>query len=110
MEYNISQKINQENGRSTFTIEGDSEFYTSVSEIIKAFKDTLLNIPRILSNQRFPKRRHSKAPIPTTDSSFTIKANSGIAGSVIKANPDIMDKIVMIKDVNGNVLGLKFKL
>ncbi|KKM20748.1 hypothetical protein LCGC14_1642210, partial [marine sediment metagenome] len=45
MEYNISQKINPENGRSVFSIEGDKEFTAFTNSLFSTFKDVLLQMP-----------------------------------------------------------------
>ncbi|KKK62439.1 hypothetical protein LCGC14_3004340, partial [marine sediment metagenome] len=45
MEYNISQKINPENGHSVFTIEGDEKFTAYINSLFSTFKDVLLQMP-----------------------------------------------------------------
>ena len=103
MEYNISQKVNKENGRSTFTIEGDKEFTAYINSLFSTFKDVLLQMP-------FAIGKFNKVIKPSPDFQYIIKIDDEIAEAILLKNPDITDKIKLVKDSDGNTLGLQVKL
>jgi len=104
MEYNISQKINPENGRSVFSIEGDKEFTAFTNSLFSTFKDVLLQMPYMIKKQR-----HIK-PAVTADFFYTIKIDDEIAEAILLKNPDIIDKIKLVKNSDGKTFGLQVKL
>ena len=104
MEYNISQKINKENGHSTFTVEGDKEFTSYIESLFKTFKDVLLMTPYAIGKRQSAEKHVSKEYVPT------IRIDDEVAELISEHNTGILDRLIFIKDNQGKTIGLKIKI
>ncbi|KKN90970.1 hypothetical protein LCGC14_0225540 [marine sediment metagenome] len=104
MEFNISQKTDSETKHSTFTVEGDEDFMGVISVIINALKEVLLMMPYALGKKgRQNEKYNSPVRLRTIN---TIKMDKSMANIIIDNNPDLFDRIALIKNADGKVIAI----
>ncbi len=106
MEFNISQKTDPETENFEIHIDGDKGFLDSFNKIAKLILDAFASTARILAKQRESEK--SKKPI-IYNKLHTIKMDEISANKIIDNNPDLIDRIVLVKEVDDTVIGIRIK-
>ena len=112
MEFNISYKVDSETGKANINVVGDKVFAEKLTKFIEDVQEMFQIIPSIAS-KKLSSPLNMIEPMETElyveKESATIKADNILAELIFSMNPDLIDKIVIIKDSDSKTIGLRFK-
>jgi len=107
MKFNISYKSDAETEESILNITGDKKFADSISKLIKSIQDIIFNMTPIFVDHIKSKKQSEK--VAYINESHTITMDEKSANMIIDNNPHLINRITLIKEQDGTVIGIELK-